>query len=105
MAQAKDWNMPPASITLNDKIAEGIMFCEGTKSTEYHMVLDKHDLYVLDYCVPQTATSPKGEYIGMSILRKTFSARKELQEPNGDWKDSEMSKAETMELLKKWGDR
>lgn len=77
--QVDQWNFPPASVDLNDQIAEAIVLCDENGLNEAALLLARGDTLVIDYCVPQSAKSIAGVGIGKSILLKSFRARKALE--------------------------
>ena len=76
--QQETWKFPPASIELNDQVAEAILLCEEHDIDEAVLLLTRGDCLVLDAVVPQDAKSVSGARIGQSILVKSFAARREL---------------------------
>ena len=78
MAQSEQWHFPPASLELNDQIAEALLLCEENGLSEAALILSRGDCLVVDYCVPQTAKSPSGAAIGKSVLLKSFHARRSI---------------------------
>lgn len=87
VAQQEQWHYPPASLELNDQVAESILRCEEHGLEEAALVLTMQQALVIDYCVPQSAKSPSGIPIGKNILMKSFRVRKTLEE--GDDPDAE----------------
>lgn len=87
VAQQEQWHYPPASLELNDQVAESILRCEELGLEEAALVLTMQQALVIDYCVPQSAKSPSGIPIGKNILMKSFRVRKALEE--GDDPDAE----------------
>jgi hypothetical protein len=78
VAQMEQWKFPPASLDLNDQIAECILFCHEHSLTEGALVLSRGDCLVIDYCVPQSAKTASGAPIGKTILMKSYKARVDL---------------------------
>ena len=78
IAQLEQWKFPPASLDLNDQVAECLLRCHEYSLSEGPLVLSRGDCLVIDYCVPQTAKSPSGVPIGKNILIKSFRARMQL---------------------------
>jgi hypothetical protein len=76
--QQETWKFPPASIELNDQIAEAILLCEEHDIDEAVLLLTRGDCLVIDAVVPQDAKSVSGARIGQSILLKSFVARRDL---------------------------
>jgi len=87
VAQLEQWKFPPASLDLNDQIAECLLRCQDYGLAEGALILSRGDCLVIDFCVPQTAKSPAGLPVGKNILLKTFRARKQIAE--GDSPDAE----------------
>jgi hypothetical protein len=79
-AQQEQWRNPPASLDLNQQIAESILRCDELALGEAPLVLSYEDCLVIDYCVPQTAKSPSGAPIGKSVLLKSYRARKAIED-------------------------
>jgi hypothetical protein len=80
MASQETWKFPPASLDLNDRIAEAILFCHEHEVDEAALMLTRGDTLILDYVVPQDAKSARGIPLGVPILLKTFAARRALEE-------------------------
>lgn len=78
LAQIEQWKFPPASVDLNDQIAECLLRCHEYNLAEGALILSRGDCLVIDYCVPQTAKSVAGVPIGKNILMKSFRARMQL---------------------------
>lgn len=78
--QPPEWKFPPASLDLNDAIADAILGCTAFDMKEATLQLRRGDLLLLDYLVPQAATNVAGKNIGRPILLKTYRARRELAE-------------------------
>jgi len=78
IAQLEQWKFPPASLDLNDQVAECLLRCHEYSLSEGALVLSRGDCLVIDYTVPQTAKSPAGVPIGKNILIKSFRARMQL---------------------------
>jgi hypothetical protein len=74
------WKFPPASLHLNDQIAETILLCHENQLEEAALMLSRGDTLIIDYVVPQDAKSAKGVPLGVPVLLKSFRARKELAE-------------------------
>jgi hypothetical protein len=79
VAQGEQWRYAPASLDLNDQIAESLVRCEELDIDEAALILSMADVLVIDYCVPQSAKSASGVAIGKSILMKSFRVRKAIQ--------------------------
>lgn len=80
MASQETWKFPPASLDLNDRIAEAILFCHEHEVEEAALLLTRGDTLIIDYVVPQDAKSARGIPLGVPILLKTFAARRALVE-------------------------
>ena len=80
MAQMEQWKAPPASPSLNDQVAEALLFCHENDLGEAALLLTRRDCLAIDFSVPQGAKSPAGVPIGKSVLLKSFRARTELEE-------------------------
>jgi hypothetical protein len=80
--QAEQWHNPPASLDLNDDIANAIVFCLENDAPEAAIVLDRAKCLAVDYCVRQDLKSPNGVPVGRNILLKSFLARREIAEGN-----------------------
>lgn len=78
LPQQDTWKFPPASIELNDQIAEAIVACVDMEMREATLTLTRGDLLVIDYLVPNDAKSALGLMMGREILLKTFRARRVL---------------------------
>ncbi|SRR5690606_4517020 len=78
--QQEQWRYPPASLELNDQIAEALLLCEEHGLDEAALLLTMEHALVIDYCVPQSAKSPSGLPIGKNILMKSFAVRREIQQ-------------------------
>lgn len=76
--QLETWKFPPASLELNDQIAEAILLCEEHGQQEASLLLTRGDCLVIDAVVPQDAKSVSGVRIGQTVLLKSFAARREL---------------------------
>lgn len=74
------WKFPPASLELNDAIADAILSCADYGLREVALQLSRGDLLLLDYQVPQSAKDIAGKDIGKTILLKTFRARRLIAE-------------------------
>ena len=78
MPQGDTWKFPPASVDLNDQIADVLIACIDAGLREATLSLTRGDLLLLDFVVPQSATSPIGTKLGREILLKSFRARRAL---------------------------
>jgi len=78
--QQEQWKYPPASLELNDQIAQALLLCEEHGLDEAALLLTMEDALVIDYCVPQSAKSPSGLPIGKNILMKSFAVRREIEQ-------------------------
>lgn len=81
-AQGEQWRYPPASLDLNDQVAESLLRCEELAIDEAALILTMADALAIDFCVPQSAKSPSGVAIGKSIIMKAFRVRRAIQEGN-----------------------
>lgn len=79
LPQLDQWKFPPASIDLNDQIAETLLLCEENNLSEAALLLSRGDTLVIDYCVPQNAKSASGLPVGKNVLMKSFRARRALE--------------------------
>lgn len=82
ISQLEQWKFPPASLDLNDQIAECLLRCHEYSLADSALMLSRGDCLVIDYCVPQTAKSAAGVPIGKNILIKSFRARMQLLDGN-----------------------
>ena len=82
LAQQDTWKFPPASVSLNDAIAEAILFCDDNKQGEAALILSRGDCLTIDYLVPQGAKSAAGQPIGRNILLKSYRARRYIEDPD-----------------------
>lgn len=80
LPQPPEWKFPPASLELNDQVADVLLSCTDYDLKEGTLVLTRGDLLLLDYVVPQAATNSAGKNIGRPILLKTYRARRLLAE-------------------------
>lgn len=80
MQSQETWKFPPASVDLNDQIAEAILFCHEHQVEEAALMLTRGDTLIIDFVVPQDAKSARGVPLGTPILLKTFAARRALVE-------------------------
>lgn len=78
--QQDTWHFPPASLALNDQIAEALVRCEECRLLEAAVRLTRGDCLVIDYCVPQGVKTPGGQPLGKNILMKSFRARIEIEQ-------------------------
>ena len=78
LAEVDRWHSPPVSLSLNQQIASGIVFCDETKAGEATLLLSLGDCLCIDFNVSQADRSPAGVGIGRSILLKTFRTRRTL---------------------------
>ncbi len=90
--QQETWRHPPASLDLNGKIAEALLFLADAKSiSEVALVLNLGDCLAIDYCAPQSAKSAAGVPLGKQILIKSYRARREIEDsfaPTADVNDA-----------------
>ena len=75
----REWEAPPASHDLNDRIAGSILMLEETSEAEAAFELTFRDCLAIDCTVPASAKDVDGKPIGRKILLKTFEARRQLQ--------------------------
>jgi len=66
---------PPASLDLNDRIAEALHVCHRDNRPDAVLQLSRGDCLVIDYCIPQADKDANGLMIGALILLKSFAAR------------------------------
>lgn len=102
MAQGDQWHFPPASVELNDQIAEALLLCEENSLAEAALVLSRGDCLVIDYCVPQAAKSPSGAPIGKNVLLKSFRARRAIDsgpQPDESTEPLQLTPAEVRQHL------
>jgi hypothetical protein len=106
IAGQRGWAFPPASVELNDQIADAILLCETQKQPEAALRLSRGDLLALDYTVPADAKDVAGRPIGREILLKTFAARAELRGrfPDADQPAEPCTGAEARARLKDWSE-
>lgn len=79
VAGQESWRSPPASLSLNAKIAYALLLCLETKSPDAALDLTWHDCLVIDFCVQDGTKSADGKPIGMSIFLKNTRARQEIE--------------------------
>ena len=79
LPQDEQWDFPPASLDLNDQIAQALILCDESGFGEAALILSRGDCLVLDYCVPQAAKSISGLAIGKQVLLKSFRARRAIE--------------------------
>lgn len=79
LPQVEQWDFPPASLDLNDQVAQALLLCDETGCGEAALILSRGDCLVLDYCVPQGAKSVAGVAIGKQVLLKSFRARRAIE--------------------------
>lgn len=83
LAQGDQWKFPPASLELNDQVADALVLCEEHKLGEAALILSRGDCLVIDYCTPQGARSVAGLPIGRTVLLKSFIARRAIEDGPG----------------------
>ena len=107
MPQMDTWHFPPASLSLNDQIAEALVLCDEHDLGEAAILLTRGDCLAIDHNVPQGAKSAAGVAIGKSVLMKSFHARRELEEGNSPVAspDSEIGQAELADRIEQWKNR
>jgi hypothetical protein len=79
LPQMEQWDFPPASVDLNDQIADALVLCDENGCGEAALVLSRGDCLLIDYCVPQGAKSVSGLPIGKQVLLKSFRARRVIE--------------------------
>ncbi len=102
MPQMDQWKFPPASLDLNDQVAQALVFCDENGMGEAALILSRGDCLTLDYCVPQGAKSAAGVPIGKHILMKSFRARRTIEDvqfPSAD-EPAQLSPGEVREHLR-----
>lgn len=106
-AQMDGWHFPPASLALNDDIADALVRCEDNGLADAALLLTRGDCLTIDHNVPQTAKSVAGFAIGKSLLMKSFRARREIDEgPRAvPPADAEPAQADLDARLAQWKDR
>ena len=106
-AQMDAWRFPPASLALNDEIADALVRCDDCGLTEAALLLTRADCLAIDHTVPQTAKSAAGVAVGKSTLMKSFRARRDIDEglrpPVAV--DGEPEQAELDARLEEWKNR
>ena len=78
--QMETWRFPPASLELNDQVADALLRCEEHALTEAALLLTRADCLAIDHTVPQGAKSVAGLPVGRTVLMKSFRARRELED-------------------------
>lgn len=87
-SEESQWpRFPPASLSLNDDIADAIAACDAASLSDYTLLLTRGDLLVIDHCVGQATKDSSGRIAGRDILLKSFHARRRLR--YGDEESSE----------------
>lgn len=76
--QRENWKWPPASLSLNDRIAEGISTMTEHNLTDYYLSLSRGDCLVIDYTVKADMKDANGRPVGKPILIKSFNTRRYL---------------------------
>lgn len=106
IAGQKFWAFPPASVELNDAVAEAIHFCVTENVTEAALRLSRGDLFAIDATVPADAKDVSGKPIGKTILLKSYAARAELRGnvPLAASPAEPCTGAEARARLKEWDD-
>ena len=105
--QGDQWRFPPASLALNDQVADALLRCEEQGLTEAALLLTRADCLAMDFGVQQGAKSAAGVAIGKSVLMKSFRARRELDEgllPLAD-EESELAGEDLAERIARWQKR
>lgn len=80
LPQPPEWKFPPASLDLNDQVADALVACSQNGLKECALVLTRGDLLLLDYVVPNGYKDAAGKLVGRDILLRTFVARRRLAE-------------------------
>jgi len=101
MPQQEMWKFPPASLDLNEQIAEVLLSCTDFELNEAALTLSHGDLLLLDYVIPQAAANVSGKNIGRALLLKTYRARRALTEPDAIVTPTEDESAE-FGRLERW---
>lgn len=75
--QAQPWQgmWPAYSLSLNDEIARGIIFCIDNLEGFYTIPLSRGDCLCIDATVSKDIKDANGKLIGKKILEKSFRAR------------------------------
>ena len=73
-----EWTFPPASLDLNDRIAEAVYVCLRDNRADATLELSRGDCLVIDYCIPNGDKDINGLPIGATVLWKSFAARFQL---------------------------
>lgn len=102
------WHYPLASASLNDAIAEALLFCEETQAKEAAIVVTWGDLLLIDAVVDASAKDAEGKPLGKPLLLKTFKARQCLRrgypDPDVPAEPPAPSRAEVVKQLKEHDD-
>ena len=103
VAQGDTWKYPPASVELNDQIADALVLCEENKLDDAALLLTRGDCLVIDFCVPQTAKSAAGVPIGKNVLLKSFKARRAIEQGPIAYSDepAQLTPGEVRETLRR----
>jgi hypothetical protein len=103
VAQGDTWKFPPASIELNDQIADALVLCEENRLDDAALLLTRGDCLVIDYCVPQTAKSAAGVPIGKNVLLKSFKARRIIEQGDSPFSEepAQLTPGEVKESLRR----
>lgn len=78
--QPPEWKFPPASLDLNDAIADAIVSSTQQGLKEFTLLLSRGDLLVLDAVVPNSYKDAAGKNVGKDMLLRTFIGRRRLSE-------------------------
>ncbi len=107
VAQLESWRFPPASLALNDQVADALLRCDEYGLSEAAILLTRGDCLAIDHCVPQGAKSTAGVAIGKSVLLKSFRARREIDEgqPLSAPENAEPDDAQIAERIEQWKNR
>ncbi len=107
IAQIDGWHAPPASLALNNQIADALVLCEENGLSEAALLLTRGDCLAIDYNVPQTAKSPAGLAIGKSVLMKSFRTRQEIDEGRAPMAapHDELDREEVAKRIEAWKSR
>ena len=75
MQGQETWKYPPASVELNDQIAEALLACHRHNLSEAALVLSWGDCLLIDFVTPGDAKDANGKPIGREILLASYEAR------------------------------
>lgn len=108
--QVESWHFPPASLFLNDQLAEALVRCDEQALSEAAILLTRGDCLVIDHNVPQGAKSAAGVAIGKSVLMKSFRARREIDQGGSPVSptapaEQEIDREELAQRIEQWKNR